>query len=166
MPDRPATVLFLCTANSARSILAEAVLNDPAIGRGRFRGVSAGSHPKGTVNPLALDVLREAGLPTVGLRSKSWDEFAGVEAPVIDFVFTMCDDAAAETCPVWPGHPAAAHWGLPDPAAAGGDDAARRQAFRDAYAVIRRRIAAFVDLPLETLDGPALRARLAAIGRL
>jgi arsenate reductase len=165
MPAGPASVLFLCTGNSARSILAEAILNDPAIGGGRFRGLSAGSHPKGQVNPLALDVLREAGLSTAGLRSKSWDEFAAAGAPPLDYVVTMCDEAAGETCPIWPGHPATAHWGLPDPAAAGGGEAARRQAFRDAYAVIRRRIAAFVTLPLDALDGAAVRARLAEIGR-
>ncbi len=164
MPDRPATVLFLCTGNSARSILAEAVLNDPAVGHGRFRAVSAGSHPRGTVNPHALDLLREVGLPTAGLRSKSWDEFGGPEAPRLDFVFTMCDEAAGETCPIWPGHPATAHWGLADPAAAAGD-AAQKQAFRDAYAIIRRRVARFAELPLETLDAADLRARLAEIGR-
>jgi arsenate reductase (thioredoxin) len=164
MPDGPATVLFLCTGNSARSILAEAVLNDPTIGLGRFRAVSAGSHPKGAVNPYALDLLREVGLPTEGLRSKSWDEFGGPDADRLDFVFTMCDEAAGETCPIWPGHPATAHWGLPDPAAVDGD-AARRQAFRDAYDVIRRRVARFAQLPLETLDGANLRAALAEIGR-
>ena len=126
MPIGPATVLFLCTGNSARSILAEAILNDPAIGQGRFRGVSAGSHPRGSVNPLALEILREAGLPTTGLRSKSWEEFGRPDSPPLDFVFTMCDDAAGETCPIWPGHPATAHWGLPDPAAVDGDDEARR----------------------------------------
>jgi arsenate reductase len=165
MPAGPASVLFLCTGNSARSILAEAILNDPAMGRDRFRGYSAGSRPKGQVHPLALDVLREAGLPTAGLRSKSWDEFAAAGAPALDYVFTLCDDAAGETCPIWPGHPATAHWGLPDPAATSGDEPARRQAFRDAYAAIRRRIAAFVTLPLDALDGAALRVRLAEIGR-
>ncbi len=165
MPIGPATVLFLCTGNSARSILAEAILNDPAIGQGRFRGVSAGSHPRGSVNPLALEILREAGLPTTGLRSKSWEEFGRPDSPPLDFVFTMCDDAAGETCPIWPGHPATAHWGLPDPAAVDGDDEARRRAFRDAYAVIRRRIARFTALPFDTLDAADLDGRLAEIGQ-
>jgi protein-tyrosine-phosphatase len=164
MPIGPATVLFLCTGNSARSILAEAILNDPAIGQGRFRGVSAGSHPRGSVNPLALEILCEAGLPTTGLRSKSWEEFGRPDSPPLDFVFTMCDDAAGETCPIWPGHPATAHWGLPDPAAVDSDDEARRRAFRNAYAVIRRRIARFTALPFDTLDAADLDGRLAEIG--
>ncbi len=165
MLEGPATVLFLCTGNSARSILAEAILNDPAIGRGRFFGVSAGSDPRGTVNPFALELLREEGLSTAGLRSKSWEEFGGPAAPRLDFVFTMCGEAAGETCPIWPGHPATAHWGLPDPAAVEGGDEATRRAFREAYAVIRRRIARFADLPLDTLDAAALEARLTEIGR-
>ena len=164
MPVGPATVLFLCTGNSARSILAEAILNDPAIGGGRFRGVSAGSHPRGSVNPFALEILREAGLPTAGLRSKGWDEFGRPDAPPLDVVITMCDEAAGETCPIWPGHPATAHWGLPDPAAVDGDDEARRRAFRDAYAVIRRRIARFAALPVDTLAPADLAGRLAEIG--
>lgn len=137
-------VLFLCTGNSARSILAEAAINSPAIGGGRFRGYSAGSQPKGAVHPLALETLQENGLSADGLRSKSWEEFAAADAPRIDFIFTVCDNAAAETCPVWPGHPVTEHWGLPDPAAVEGTEEDRRCAFRDTFAELRRRIGRFV----------------------
>ena len=137
-------VLFLCTGNSARSILAEATLNHLPAARGRFRGYSAGSHPKGVPHPLALELLRSEGIPTADLRSKSWNEFAGPDAPRLDFIVTVCDQAAAETCPIWPGHPATAHWGQPDPAAVEGTDEEKRQAFRDALAIVRRRIEQFV----------------------
>jgi protein-tyrosine-phosphatase len=162
---RTLNVLFLCTGNSARSILAEAITNYPIVGQGRFRGFSAGSHPKGAVNPHALDLLREQGLSVEGLRSKSWDEFAGPEAPVMDFVFTVCDQAAAEACPYWPGQPVTAHWGLPDPAAVEGSDDAIRRAFRDAFLVLKRRIELLASLPVEGLSGLALKERLAQIGR-
>jgi len=162
---RTLNVLFLCTGNSARSILAEAITNYLIVGQGRFRGFSAGSHPKGAVNPYALDLLREQGLSVEGLRSKSWDEFAGPEAPVMDFVFTVCDQAAAEACPYWPGQPVTAHWGLPDPAAVEGSDDEIRRAFRDAFLVLKRRIELLASLPLEGLSGLALKERLAQIGR-
>lgn len=138
-------VLFLCTGNSARSILAEALLNHPAIGHGRYRAFSAGSHPKGAVHPLALETLRTHGIATDGLRSKSWDEFAAPGAPPIDFVFTVCDNAAAEACPLWPGHPATAHWGIADPAAIEGTHAERQRAFTDAFAELKRRITTWVE---------------------
>jgi arsenate reductase (thioredoxin) len=158
-------VLFLCTGNSARSILAEAILNHLPIGRGRFRAFSAGSHPAGAVNPYALDLLREQRLPVDGLRSKSWDEFAGPGAPAMDFVFTVCDQAAAEPCPFWPGQPVTAHWGVPDPAAVGGTDEEKRRAFRDALLTLRRRIELFTSLPFDKLSVLALRDRLNEIGR-
>lgn len=158
-------VLFLCTGNSARSILAEAILNHLPIGRGRFRAFSAGSHPAGAVNPYALDLLREQRLPVEGLRSKSWDEFAGPGAPAMDFVFTVCDQAAAEPCPFWPGQPVTAHWGVPDPAAVGGTDEEKRRAFRDALLTLRRRIELFTSLPFDKLSVLALRDRLNEIGR-
>jgi arsenate reductase len=157
-------VLFLCTANSARSILAERLVE--SLGRGRFRGFSAGSKPAGNVNPLALAVLRRNNLPTDGLRSKSWSEFSGPEAPRLDFVFTVCDSAAAEACPVWPGQPMTAHWGIPDPAQAGGSEAERMLAFRQALAALERRIAIFVNLPIESLDRLKLKGRLDEIGRM
>ena len=163
MTERPCNVLFLCTGNSARSILGEALLN--SMGRGRFRAWSAGSHPGGRVNPFALELLAKNGLPTEGLRSKSWDEFATPGAPAFDLIFTVCDSAAAETCPVWPGHPMSAHWGIPDPAAVEGDDETKRRAFRDAFSRLQRRIALLVDLPVRSLDRPALKERLADIGR-
>jgi protein-tyrosine-phosphatase len=159
------SVLFLCTGNSARSILAEAILNHLPIGRGRFRAYSAGSHPAGAVNPYALDLLREQRLPVEGLRSKSWDEFAGPGAPAMDFVFTVCDQAAAEPCPFWPGQPVTAHWGVPDPAAVGGTDEEKRRAFRDALLTLRRRIELFTSLPFDKLSVLALRDRLNEIGR-
>jgi arsenate reductase len=155
--------LFLCTGNSARSILAEAILN--RLGAGRFRGFSAGSHPKGAVHPMALDVLREHGEETSGLRSKSWEEFAEPGAPALDFVFTVCDDAAGEACPVWPGQPMTAHWGIEDPAAFEGPALEQRWRFRRVYQVLERRIELFTSLSFESLDRLALRARLAEIGR-
>lgn len=156
-------VLFLCTGNSARSILAEALIAH--WGRSRFAGFSAGSHPKGTVNPLALQVLAENHLPTEGLRSKSWIEFAGPDAPPLDFVFTVCDDAANEVCPVWPGQPVTAHWGLPDPAAVVGTDEEKRRAFRDAFRALDARIKIFTSLRLDLLDRLALQRELDAIGK-
>jgi arsenate reductase len=157
------SVLFLCTGNSARSILAEAYLNQTA--RGRFRAFSAGSQPAGRVNPLAIELLQKSSLATEGLRSKSWDEFAGPNAPKLDFVFTVCDSAAAAVCPVWPGHPATAHWGVPDPAAVQGTDAQKRQAFRDAFTTLARRIDLLLALPVERLEKLALEKKLDAIGR-
>jgi arsenate reductase len=156
-------VLFLCTGNTARSVLAEGLLRH--LGQGRFRAHSAGSHPKGVVNPFALEELRRAGLPADGFRSKSWDEFARPGAPEMDFVFTVCDDAAGEPCPVWIGHPTTAHWGVPDPAAVAGTDDEKRRAFREAAAALRRRIELFLSLPIEKLDRLALQRELAAIGK-
>jgi arsenate reductase len=156
-------VLFLCTGNSARSILAEAVLGN--MDKTRFRAFSAGSHPSGTVNPLALEILQKNRLPTESLRSKSWEEFAQPASPPLDFVFTVCDNAAGEVCPVWPGQPITAHWGVEDPAAVEGDDATRRRAFLNAYTVLRTRIQLFVNLPLTSLDRLALTQRLRDIGR-
>ena len=157
-------VLFLCTGNSARSILAEALLD--RLGEGRFEALSAGSDPKGEVHPMAIDLLRNHGFDTSALRSKSWDEFADeIEDKPIDFVFTVCDSAAAEVCPVWPGQPVPAHWGVPDPAAATGSEAERRQAFCDAAGQLRRRIETFISLPMDKLDALTLKARLEAIGR-
>jgi protein-tyrosine-phosphatase/N-acetylglutamate synthase-like GNAT family acetyltransferase len=158
-------VLFLCTGNSARSILAEAIINNLSISRGRFRGYSAGSHPKGEVHPLALELLRRYGLATDRLRSKSWDEFAAPNGVPLDFVFTVCDKAAAEQCPLWPGQPMTAHWGVPDPAAVEGSEEHKWRAFQDAYLVLRRRIELFASLPLASLSELALRARLAQIGQ-
>ncbi|MBS1111376.1 MAG: arsC3b [Anaeromyxobacteraceae bacterium] len=163
MPPPIHNVLFLCTGNSARSILGEAILNH--LGRGRFRAFSAGSHPNGQVNPLALEEIRRMGLPGDGYRSKSWDEFAVPGAPAMDFVFTVCDSAAAEACPVWPGHPVTAHWGIEDPAAVTGSEDQRRQAFRQAALVLWRRIELFLNLPLEKLDHLARKSRAAEIGR-
>lgn len=163
MSARVYNVLFLCTGNSARSILAEGLLN--AEGKGRFRAFSAGSFPKGTVNPLALATLGQAGLAAEGYRSKSWDEFAAPGAPAMDFVFTVCDDAAGEICPVWPGHPVTAHWGMPDPAAVSGSAAQKAQAFRDTLRLLTNRIRLFAALPFEKLDRLALKTRVDAIGR-
>ena len=146
MPDHVYNVLFLCTGNSARSILAEAMLNKD--GQGRFKAFSAGSQPKPDVNPMAVQVLRETEYPTEGLRSKSWDEFAGADAPVMDFVFTVCDNAAGEACPYWPGQPVTAHWGIEDPAAAEGTDLERKTAFVTAQCYLKNRIVAFVALPI------------------
>jgi arsenate reductase len=156
------SVLFLCTGNSARSILAEAYLNHA--GDGRFRAYSAGSHPGGRVNPLALELLQKAGLPASTARSKSWDEFAKPGAPSIDFVFTVCDSAAAEACPIWPGRPMTAHWGVPDPAAAEGSDEQKRRAFKEAFTALSRRIDLFLALPAEKLEGAALQKKLDEIG--
>ena len=158
-------VLFLCTGNSARSIMAEAQLNHLAASQGRFHAFSAGSHPTGRVNPLAVETLRENHLTTDGLRSKSWEEFSGPDAPKLDFVFTVCDQAAAEVCPIWPGQPMTAHWGVPDPAAVSGTDDERRKAFKDAFLVLRRRIELFTSLPLEKLSRLALKEQLDKIGR-
>jgi arsenate reductase len=157
------SVLFLCTGNSARSILAEAYLNHAA--RGRFTAYSAGSHPAGSVNPFALELLEKSRLPSTRARSKSWDEFARPGAPKIDFVFTVCDSAAAEACPVWPGHPVTAHWGVPDPAAVAGTDEQKRRAFRDAFTALSRRIDLFLALPMERLEHLALKKKLDEIGR-
>jgi protein-tyrosine-phosphatase len=154
-------VLFLCTGNSARSILAEALMNARA--EGRIRGYSAGSHPKGEVNPLALEVLRTCDITTAGLRSKSWDEFAGDAAPHMDVVITVCDQAAAEACPLWPGAPVKVHWGLPDPAAAQGTEAERLTAFAAAFTTIERRIELLLNLPLEHLSTDELQGQLSAI---
>jgi len=163
MSDRIFNVLFLCTGNSARSIMAEAVLN--SLGRGRFRAFSAGSHPKGYVEPLALEILRKSKLPTESARSKSWEEFARPGVEPLDFVFTVCDSAAAEVCPVWPGQPMSAHWGVPDPAVATGNDAERALAFADAFRMLYNRINIFVALPIRSLDRISLQHRLDAIGR-
>ena len=154
-------VLFLCTGNSARSILAEALLNHH--GRGRFRAFSAGSFPKGEVHPMALRTIEKAGLPTAGLRSKSWDEFAVDGAPDLDFVFTVCDNAANETCPIWPGHPMTAHWGIEDPANVEG--AGQKEAFQRAMLYLNNRISLFLALPIETIDRMTLKSRLGEIGK-
>ena len=156
-------VLFLCTGNSARSILAEAIMN--RLGGGRFVAYSAGSMPKGEVNPHALALLKSQGFDTAGFRSKSWDEFAGPGAPPMHFVFTVCDNAASEVCPVWPGQPVTAHWGIPDPAAAEGSDAEIGVAFAEAYRQLERRISLFLSLPMESLDRMALKRRLDDIGQ-
>jgi arsenate reductase len=155
--------LFLCTGNSARSILAEQLVNH--WGRGRFRGFSAGSQPKGQVHPIALDLLKHMRLPTEGLRSKSWDEFAAPGAPPMDFVFTVCDYAAGEVCPVWPGHPMTAHWGVGDPAAVQGSDTDKWLAFRQAFKELEARVKAFTSLPIQSLDRIKLKERLDAIGK-
>jgi arsenate reductase (thioredoxin) len=163
MSDRPYHVLFLCTGNSARSILAESLLNH--LGTGRFRGFSAGSFPKGSINPLAIDLLSRLNLPTEGLRSKSWDEFAAPGAPPLDFVITVCDNAAGEVCPIWPGRPMTAHWGVPDPAAVEGSDVAKAAAFRAAFQALENRIKLFTSLPIASLDRMKLKDRLGAIGK-
>jgi arsenate reductase len=159
----PFNVLFLCTGNSARSIMAEVLLN--RAGQGKFRAFSAGSQPKGQVHPYALDLLHKLNFDVSGLRSKSWSEFAKLEAPKLDFVFTVCDNAAAETCPVWPGQPMTAHWGVPDPAAATGKEAEVRLAFADAFRMLSNRINIFVALPLRSLDALSLQRQLDAIGK-
>jgi arsenate reductase len=164
MQQRAFNVLFLCTGNSARSILAEAILN--STGKGRFRAFSAGSHPAGQVNPYAIELLHVQNLDTAGLRSKSWDEFAAARAPRLDFVFTVCDSAAGEVCPVWPGKPMTAHWGIADPAGATGSDEEKRKAFAQAYLLLQRRISLFTSLPLEKLDGLAVKCEVDRIGRL
>jgi arsenate reductase (thioredoxin) len=164
MDDRVYNVLFLCTGNSARSILAESILRKD--GAGRFRAYSAGSHPKGAVNPFALKVLETLGFPTEGLRSKSWDEFAAPGAPTMDFVFTVCDAAAGEACPVWPGQPMTAHWGIEDPAAVEGTDIQKEAAFVLAARYLKNRISAFTNLPLKSIDHLALGNKLREIGAL
>lgn len=161
--DHVFNVLFLCTGNSARSILAEAIINRE--GQGRFHGFSAGSHPKGEVHPFAIDLLKKMNHSTSELRSKNWDEFAHPDAPEMDFVFTVCDNAANEVCPVWPGQPMSAHWGLPDPAAVDGPEVEQRLAFADAYRMLRNRISIFTSLPMKSLDKLSLQKRLDDIGR-
>jgi len=156
-------VLFLCTANTARSIMAEAILNQT--GRGRFRAYSAGSHPASAVNPYALAYLERHNISTQNLRTKDWAEFARPDAPKMDFVLTVCDRAAGETCPVWPGQPMTAHWGVDDPVAVEGDEEKKTRAFADAYMVLNRRIAIFLSLPLEKLDEISLRKELVSIGK-
>ena len=155
-------ILFLCTGNSARSIMAEALSNHVA--GGRLRAFSAGSHPTGRINPFALELLQGEGIATQGLRSKSWEEFAGPGAPTMDFILTVCDNAAGETCPIWPGKPVTAHWGVADPAAVEGPDGVKRAAFREAAEILRRRIGRLASLPLATLDAASIRARLREIG--
>ena len=163
MTDRSFKILFLCTGNSARSVLGEAIVNN--LGGGRFKGFSAGSQPKGQVHPYTLDLLKGLGLPTEGLFSKSWDLYAVAGAPKMDFIFTVCDDAAGEACPVWPGQPMTAHWGIPDPAAVDGSEIEKRVAFRNAYAALENRIRLFLSLPLGSLDRMTLQNRLNAIGQ-
>src|SRR3954462_15087481 len=163
MTDRLYNVLFLCTGNSACSILAESILQKD--GAGRFRAFSAGSQPRGQVNPLALKKLEQWGYPTKGFRSKTWDEFAGPDAPAMDFVFTVCDSAAGEACPIWPGHPATAHWGIEDPAAVEGTEIEKLRAFNAAFRYMKTRISAFTALPIATLDTMTLAAKLREIGR-
>jgi protein-tyrosine-phosphatase len=162
--DSPVRVLFLCTGNSARSIIAEKLLEH--LGNGRFQSFSAGSQPTGRINPLAVEALKKHGCPTDGLRSKSWDEFAGADAEKIDIVITVCDSAAAEACPVWPGHPLTTHWGVPDPAAVTGDAPTRAVAFDVALTRLARRIDAFVRLPIAEMEPAVLKAKLDAIGGL
>jgi arsenate reductase len=164
MNERVFNVLFLCTGNSARSILAEAMLNH--LGQGRFRAFSAGSHPKGEVHPFALELLQKNRLSVAEVRSKSWDEFTAPGALHLDFVFTVCDNAAGEVCPIWPGQPMTAHWGIEDPAAVEGSDEQKRRAFFQAYMQLNRRIAQFVSLPIDKLDRMSLSARLREIGEL
>lgn len=163
MTEKPFNVLFLCTGNSARSIIAEAVLNRE--GMGKFRGFSAGSQPKNAVHPYTLDLLAKMNFDTGFARSKSWEEFAQDGAPKMDFVFTVCDSAASETCPVWPGQPMTAHWGVPDPATAEGTEAEKRLAFADAFRMLSNRISIFINLPITSLDRLALQERLDSIGK-
>jgi arsenate reductase (thioredoxin) len=163
MATSPMNVLFLCTGNSARSIIAECLLN--RLGQGKFQAFSAGSEPKGLVHPLTLRLLRNSNFDVTGLRSKSWDEFAGSDAPKLDFVFTVCDDAANEVCPVWPGQPMTAHWGIPDPAAVQGDDAEKYLAFADTMRMLNQRIGIFVSLPMASLNKISLQRHLDDIGR-
>jgi arsenate reductase len=164
MTDQIFNTLFLCTGNSARSIIAEAILNK--LGQGRFRAYSAGSQPKGEVNPHTIHLLQSLGYDTSGFRSKSWSKFAEPGAPALDFVFTVCDNAAGETCPVWPGQPMTAHWGVPDPAEATGSQAEVALAFKDAYRMLNQRIGIFVALPIRSLDKLSLQAKLKEIGRV
>lgn len=162
--DRPYNVLFLCTGNSARSIIAEAILNK--LGSGKFHAFSAGSQPKSRLNPNTIQLLSGLGYDTAGFRSKSWNEFASPGAPALDFVFTVCDNAAGEACPFWPGQPMTAHWGIPDPAETTGSPAEIGMAFRDAYRMLHQRIAVFVALPIRSLDQLSLQAKLKEIGRM
>lgn len=162
--ERTYNALFLCTGNSARSIMAEVMLN--TMGNGRFRAYSAGSHPKGAVHPLALELLARNRLPIEGLRSKDWTEFARPGAPQLDFVFTVCDNAAGEVCPVWPGQPMTAHWGVPDPAAAEGSEDEQRKAFFMAYQQLSKRLSLFINLPMDRLDKMTLQQRLKDIGAI
>ena len=164
MADRTYNVLFLCTGNSARSIMAEALLN--SLGRGRFKAYSAGSHPRGKVHPVALELIEKHRLPAEDLRSKNWDEFAPPGAPRMDFVFTVCDNAAGEACPVWPGQPVTAHWGIPDPALASGTSEEQRRAFVTAFMQLRTRIGLLVNLPLASLDRLSLQKKLEEIGKI
>lgn len=166
MNQPPKHVLFLCTGNSARSIMGEVLLNERAKRQGHFVAHSAGSHPAGQVNPMTLQLLRENRLPIDGLRSKSWDEFAQPAAPKLDYVFTVCDDAAGEMCPIWPGQPVTAHWGVEDPAAADGDNETKRKAFLRAFTALQRRIDLFLSLPLDKLDRLALKQQLDSIGKV
>ncbi len=158
-------VLFLCTHNSARSVMAEAIVNHVTPARGKFKGYSAGSQPSGSVNPFALERIAKIGLPTDGIRSKDWNEFTLPDAPVMDFVFTVCDSAASEVCPVWPGQPMTAHWGVPDPSQVAGSDDEKRTAFAQTFALLRVRIQLFASLPIETLDRLSLTTRLVDIGK-
>ena len=158
MSDKTYNVLFICTGNSARSVIAEGLMNE--LGRGRFIAFSAGSHPKGTVHPLALKTLAAHHIPTDGFRSKSWEEFAGPDAPGLHFVFTVCDQAAGEVCPVWPGQPMTAHWGMPDPAAVEGSEAAQEKAFLDTFITMKRRIQLMLALPLASLDRVAIQREI------
>ncbi|HRH85587.1 MAG TPA: arsenate reductase ArsC [Rubrivivax sp.] len=162
MDDKTYNVLFICTGNSARSVIAEGLMNE--LGQGRFKAWSAGSHPKGTVHPLALKTLATHRIPTDGFRSKSWEEFARTDAPELHFVFTVCDQAAGEVCPVWPGQPMTAHWGLPDPAAVQGDEAVREKAFLDTFITMKRRIQLMLSLPLASLDRMAIQKEIKGIG--
>lgn len=162
MSDKTYNVLFICTGNSARSVIAEGLMNE--LGRGRFIAFSAGSHPKGSVHPLALKTLAAHHIPTDGFRSKSWEEFAGPDAPGLHFVFTVCDQAAGEVCPVWPGQPMTAHWGMPDPAAVEGGEAAQEKAFLDTFITMKRRIQLMLSLPLASLDRQAVQREIKDIG--
>jgi arsenate reductase len=161
--ERPYNILVLCTGNSARSIIGEALFN--TLGAGRFKAYSAGSHPTGRVNPFAIEQMQALGYPLEGLRSKSWDEFAQPDSPQMDFIVTVCDKAAGEMCPLWPGQPVTAHWGFPDPAAVEGSDEEKRAAFASTLRQIRNRVQLFLSLPLETLDRMAIENRMKAIGR-
>ena len=165
MSARTMNVLFICTGNSARSILAESILNHPSIGQGRFRAFSAGSHPAGQVQPLALELLSQYHYPTEGLRSKSWNEFSGDGAPELDFVFTVCDKAAGEACPYWPGQTMTAHWGVEDPVAVQGSHEEQRRAYANAFMVLRNRLSMFAALPIDKLDRLALKKKLDEIGQ-
>jgi arsenate reductase (thioredoxin) len=161
--DKTYNVLFVCTGNSARSVIAEGLLNE--LGQGRFKAFSAGSRPKGTVHPLALKILATHRIPTDGFRSKSWEEFARADAPELDFVFTVCDQAAGEVCPVWPGQPVSAHWGMPDPAAVEADEATREKAFLDTFVTLKRRLELMLALPIASLDRIAIQRNVKDIGR-